>query len=241
VIKLLSDRNFAGTVFAPTNAAFARLLRDLHVTKRQLLRNKALLTEVGWGGGAGPAADDPLQASCCHGGCSCSSAGSTNPANISVHRVPSERAPLRAPLHRWRYGLQVLLYHVFPSAPIFSKDLTIRQWIQTLVAGPKGVLKLIKVFKRGEGTVVRAFTTSGGTSKVGGGRRGGCMAGRVILLTKRGGGEAGRHWRPSKALKLAPAGARCKPAVAAEPAMEHCAAPHLQLCLANSIAGKEQP
>lgn len=40
------------------------------------------------------------------------------------------------------------------------------QYIQTLVRGRKGVLKLIKVFKRGEGTVVRAFTTSGGTSKV---------------------------------------------------------------------------
>jgi uncharacterized surface protein with fasciclin (FAS1) repeats len=34
------------TVFAPTNAAFAKLLGELGVTKEQLLANKALLTQV---------------------------------------------------------------------------------------------------------------------------------------------------------------------------------------------------
>ncbi len=34
------------TVFAPTNAAFAALLHELHVTKAQLLADKALLTKV---------------------------------------------------------------------------------------------------------------------------------------------------------------------------------------------------
>lgn len=34
------------TVFAPTNAAFAKLLTELGVTKEQLLANKALLTQV---------------------------------------------------------------------------------------------------------------------------------------------------------------------------------------------------
>ncbi|MGL4576327.1 MAG: fasciclin domain-containing protein, partial [Burkholderiaceae bacterium] len=34
------------TVFAPTNDAFAALLHELHVTKEQLLANKALLTKV---------------------------------------------------------------------------------------------------------------------------------------------------------------------------------------------------
>jgi uncharacterized surface protein with fasciclin (FAS1) repeats len=40
--------NAAGpfTVFAPTNAAFAKLLTELGVTKEQLLANKALLTQV---------------------------------------------------------------------------------------------------------------------------------------------------------------------------------------------------
>jgi uncharacterized surface protein with fasciclin (FAS1) repeats len=45
---LVDTLNAAGpfTVFAPTNAAFAKLLTELGVTKEQLLANKALLTQV---------------------------------------------------------------------------------------------------------------------------------------------------------------------------------------------------
>lgn len=45
---LVNTLNAAGpyTVFAPTNAAFAKLLAELGVTKEQLLANKPLLTQV---------------------------------------------------------------------------------------------------------------------------------------------------------------------------------------------------
>jgi transforming growth factor-beta-induced protein len=46
VLAALNDPSQNLTVFAPTDAAFARLLRDLNVTAAQLLADQALLTQV---------------------------------------------------------------------------------------------------------------------------------------------------------------------------------------------------
>lgn len=47
ILETLSNPRLEATVFAPDDKAFQRLLKDLHISKRDLLKNKELLTQVG--------------------------------------------------------------------------------------------------------------------------------------------------------------------------------------------------
>lgn len=46
IASTLSDPNFAGTVFAPTDTAFSTLLAQLNITAADLLANIPLLTQA---------------------------------------------------------------------------------------------------------------------------------------------------------------------------------------------------
>lgn len=105
ILDTLSNPELEATVFAPDDKAFVRLLKELGLTKEELLKDKALVT-------------------------------------------------------------QVLLYHVL-GVPVPSSALKIRQTVQTLLEGETGLLKITKKFNhRLHETVVRLYTTSGGTAKV---------------------------------------------------------------------------
>lgn len=46
ILATLSDPKLAATVFAPTDEAFARLLKDLKISKKDLLKQTDLITQV---------------------------------------------------------------------------------------------------------------------------------------------------------------------------------------------------
>lgn len=50
ILDTLSNPELEATVFAPDDKAFVRLLKELGLTKEELLKDKALVTQVGAGG-----------------------------------------------------------------------------------------------------------------------------------------------------------------------------------------------
>ena len=100
----------------PADTAFLRLLKDLKLKPAQLLKQKALVTEASSMAGARM---QPLR------GSQRSHTRAACPA--PAPSPPPPPPPTRPATCTCACPLQVLLYHVFPSFPIYAKDLKIRQ------------------------------------------------------------------------------------------------------------------